>query len=1108
MPPFAAELEEWWLTSGHEILTRLLDPNNDLNPQECGFAQDVQRKLRALDNDPALQAEIKAAWPAIRSAKGINYGANPRKHLKEASSNIFRHTGDGGIDRSRLLDGLGYLDAMEFHRLRLMKATKSAMETTALEKHQAQLVDELDHHASTHYRRFHMVFRICALIEDLTKSDEETLKLMARLNALFPPFVVFQDEGDIDPTPYSPGLRDSIRFSVFEYLMRGKRSSDHQKLMIQMKLFGFCDNAGYAEGRDALSKYCEESKKLEQSCLAILHDLAQKSPIEMYGPTSSTESSYLSTEGSVPSLVPSGTSPKKATPDVTTSGDASFDSQHSSVLMPPTPSVTIASNPLLKGMPGREISPAKTDCAAFTRDKVEPPVLCYPKDLSETDFCQHPLAKELDLSPLEMSILGLLIPQEVNKNENVASSNSKASKRSKRSKGAKRLRKLMRRQAKKEEIPPVPPLPPIEEIAAKSAKFIKKMQSRSNPDDPTLPEELSTKQPPAKKDASGTLKLGKKNRRPAMKVQISDPGHVPETGTRNLCARPQSDMIPIVTDGKDVPKRFSHPRDGPKMKYELAKPRLSPMEYARMYLIEKALAERENRPCELPRMKEARYWSPRWDKFLIIPRIPHIIRRDLGVGGGNNGGSTLSLTNPEFYDSDNESVITVKVDAPASAYPRLSLHLDDLPDLSPLMDLHYDNVSDAISSLNTGLPEVETEATAQSDESTPHDGGEITVPRTEQGLHLQPEQGSPPDKEDEQEKHQAIGDVISPPVTGSIYANDLPEEPAMIIHHDQPHQRHEKQEFWRKVCKDGEASTSSPLSEASAETALYTEKVMDQFLATPDPSTRKSSGKRPQPFTEDFSSVDFTNPGPKIRVIDYSSVQPNTSPETSTPMAHFPIAAQQTSRLTPSTLARYVIGGAGGFLRPEDARKARLAQSVSVVELPKFPQASSAHFWSTASDSSSIISELQPEPLRLGRRVSQPAEQEESQRPKSSRDFNTGGDGEPKDDMQDLFDMVDLGQMQSEAVGVSGDEGALETMKSQLSIVGDSPTIPKALLPSSSTAVSPKQSWNTIESESTFNVAEDGPSGFTPRHNRDYNSSPTLPQSPTMGNRRNLRPPE
>jgi hypothetical protein len=63
-------------------------------------------------------------------------------------------------------------------------------------------------------------------------------------------------------------------------------------------------------------------------------------------------------------------------------------------------------------MPGRELSAAKTDGAAFAVDLGVPNVLVYPNDLSRTEFCIHPLSSSLDLNTEEMARLGLIVPEE------------------------------------------------------------------------------------------------------------------------------------------------------------------------------------------------------------------------------------------------------------------------------------------------------------------------------------------------------------------------------------------------------------------------------------------------------------------------------------------------------------------------------------------------------------------------------------------------------------------------------------------------------------------------------------------------------------------------
>ncbi|KAK7413187.1 hypothetical protein QQX98_007911 [Neonectria punicea] len=1096
MPPFAAELEEWWLSCGYEELVRLVDPPEDaLKPQECGFAQEVQRRLCAIDNNRALQAEINAAWPAIRAARGINFVANPRKHLKEASRSIFRRVEDGGMDHSRVLDGLSYLDAMEVHRLRLVKATRSAMEVSTPDNRHLQVADELDRQASIHYHHFHLGFRTSTLINDLTKSSEQTKeipKIMARLNALFPPVVFLQDEYDLDPTPHSAGLRDSIRFSVFEHLMGHDPFSEPRQQMIQMKLLCWCDIPGYPQAREALIRYCEESKKLEEVCLVILDDLERKGPSEMMARSTSAESSFMTSADNSTCSEPSGISQRKTSPDTMITADASFDSRYSSLPSPTTQSALIASNPLLKGMPGRELSAAKTDGAAFAGDLNAPPILSYPEDLSTTEFHQHPLAHELEMTPLELD--------DEPEHEKGSSSRPKSSTKSK------------RRRVGKEEVPPVPPLPPIPEYFRPNLtprvleKLVKRMRSRPDLLETTSPDDLakSIKNAPA----HGTLKLGNRKRRPSLRFQISSPEPIPETGSWSLRSRrhsntsntepngPQSLNMPAFRNQpiQEVSRPILQTKDSPKLKYELGKPRISPMEYARIFLIEKAISDREGRPCELPKPEKLWSWTPRWEKFLIIPRIPHVIRRDLTPREALDGGCTTTPPKLGQPDSDTESVVTLRPEKLTSDYPRLSLHLGDLPALPPFMDLPYPNTSNEIvrnsaSPLGVEMIEIQTKDKYGIDNHTSCDGDvkisepqaqPATQPQHNETLHW--EERKTQQRQDS--RHRTETDLDHSAMPTSLFPNciDAVSEGNSTRRrgHGQSHQKHEKLDFWKQW---------------DIET-----------LETPDViEVKNPSRDKSRPSIANFCSASYASPTPKNRATE-GSPQSYMSSETRSPLAHFPITTQQTTRLTPSTLAKRVIGGAGGHLHPDDARRARLVQSLSA----ELPQASSADLWSTESEGS-IVLDLQPEPLRVGYRESLTDKEHIRRWSRTIQYFDEDEEGEDDSGKQEVPEMTskydstqDSTRMDDDRMQLDGEEMILDRLKRQVRNFKDSPNLPMSLQRSSSTIITPAQSWKTIESQSTFNVAETGHSGFTPQHQKDHTTSSTGSRPQRTADVRNL----
>lgn len=188
MPPFAAELEEWWLGSGYEALTRLTNNEDDqLSPRQCGFARDLQRRLLSFDNDRTLQAGIQEAWPAIRAARGIDHCTNLRDKVKDIVRNVFRRPEDGGIDSARAMDALGYLDAMEIDRLRrvetakaaveaqrarVIEAKKSGLEVPPVNDIHPHILEELDRTTSAKYRRFYAGFRSWVRQSGWTRKSE------------------------------------------------------------------------------------------------------------------------------------------------------------------------------------------------------------------------------------------------------------------------------------------------------------------------------------------------------------------------------------------------------------------------------------------------------------------------------------------------------------------------------------------------------------------------------------------------------------------------------------------------------------------------------------------------------------------------------------------------------------------------------------------------------------------------------------------------------------------------------------------------------------------------------------------------------------------------
>ncbi|RCI11745.1 hypothetical protein L249_7610 [Ophiocordyceps polyrhachis-furcata BCC 54312] len=626
MPPSAADLESWWLGPGLPSLVHLVDSSElPVNARQCGFAQAVQQRLRAFDHNHDVATSLADAMAVLGAETAFQHELSPRKKMHEAMRCIFRRPEDGGLDGERALEGLEFLDSMEMHRQRLVSATSPA----ALTQQHSQLIEELHRQASFHYRQLHMGLRASVLMQDLGHGPggKPNEAIMARLNALFPASTILRGTDDFEIAPYSVGLRDSIRFSVFEHLLSGEASSVHQQRAIHMKLFCWCDMPGYNQAREAMMKYSEEAKKLEDACLEAL------SAAERHRPTAAA---------------------------------AAGDGKPGPA--PPVP------NPLLRGMPGREISVSKTDTAAFAGDVDAPPVLAYPHDLSAVHFHQHPLAKDLGWTSRAKAQLGLVYEFD---SENEAADNEAPPVPGPAPRSPGRAPRRAPPARATDDMPPVPPLPPIPESLKSNltpkrwGKMVSRIKHR--PGSPP-PEESSAPPPPVPRRL-----------RPTLKSHISNPElQSPRDTNDNIinttltihdnsppCIPSSSRADPLAIDSPslDVIRVPGPP------KFRLAEPRLSPMEYSRMYLVEKAQAEKEGRRCELPPPKKLWRWSPHHEDFLVIPKIPDNIRRDLHR---SNPAPESSTTVPE--EDDNQGTIM--------PCPRLSLNLGGMTTMFPsLMNL-------------------------------------------------------------------------------------------------------------------------------------------------------------------------------------------------------------------------------------------------------------------------------------------------------------------------------------------------------------------------------------------------------------------------------------
>lgn len=141
---------------------------------------------------------------------------------------------------------------------------------------------------------------------------------------------------------------------------------------------------------------------------------------------------------------------------------------------------------------------------------------------------------------------------------------------------------------------------------------------------------------------------------------VSRSHHRAYSGTSSLSGCSRSDSLP-----KD---------------YAIAKPRLSPMEYARRYLLKKAYTKRGD-IVDLPAPRYQWFWTPQWEQFLIIPRIPPSIVRDLQMPCSTSTGQGPFVVPTETRKG--ESLVFIRDISSVLRHPRLSFNLQGVSALLP-----------------------------------------------------------------------------------------------------------------------------------------------------------------------------------------------------------------------------------------------------------------------------------------------------------------------------------------------------------------------------------------------------------------------------------------
>jgi hypothetical protein len=251
-------------------------------------------------------------------------------------------------------------------------------------------------------------------------------------------------------------------------------------------------------------------------------------------------------------------------------------------------------------------------------------------------------------------------------------------------------------------VPPVPSLPPIPEIFSSTltpkvlGKLVQKMRSRS---DGSASKDKSTKSLQSEGDSFTGAQAPSTRSKPLLKSKISNPKiQLPFTSVAPQSLTPTDSQVIANDETPQDPRSHlstlsdistaSSPICSPATAvYRLAKPRLSPMEYMRLYFIESAHSARAKRPCELPKPTMTWHWASRWEKFLIIPHIPPSIKQKLLRNSPQGEDQSSCVKNSHPFKLVTESMTPFPQQALSSVCPRLSLNLGLMaPSLLPSLD--------------------------------------------------------------------------------------------------------------------------------------------------------------------------------------------------------------------------------------------------------------------------------------------------------------------------------------------------------------------------------------------------------------------------------------
>ncbi|KAL6696584.1 hypothetical protein J3F84DRAFT_302271 [Trichoderma pleuroticola] len=543
---------------------------------------------------------------------------------------------------------------------------------------------------------------------------------------------------------------------------------------------------------------------------------------------------------------------------------------------------------------------------------------------------------------------------------------------------AKKKQLQTRKKRQDDDIPPVPPTPDIPEsmkatITRTSLKLLQRM--RSHPEMQKFPQIASVL---ASEKAKSSTKLAKPPTRPkAAHGPVRDSFYLrtssfPEASIRSSQHSLYTQRAPSTQsvdravamgrqDGTAAQEQASLSK--PEVRYSMCQPRLSNMEYTRLFLVEEANSKKEKRPCELPPPGKVWLWGPRWEEFLVLPKLPASIRRRFSLNNGDEEKKPMDLEPlSQGHDSDADSVETVKGETSVPAKPpRLSLNLDSMAySLMHLVSVESEKANQIL-----GRPQTHKVVQASGQESPVlgHFAAEHVrqscVSKIDKAEDPPPTTTTPSASTSESEEEDLYSDdrhLFPPPICQRGAWLD-PVSPITEEVTESVGDEGDSIENTTPQLSDDTFETSSIYSDDSARTAVF---LGNSSKETEDaPKTPQTARHHPEQLTA-ANEASPVRPGIPS---SYSCASFNSLSSDRSSLTHFPISAEQRSRATTEEMVQDILSQSGGRLCVEDARQVRLVERKQSAEI----QASSADIWNT---NEYMEPELQPAPLNLSKKPS------------------------------------------------------------------------------------------------------------------------------------------